>query len=227
VIIPVRDHGRYLAEAIDSVLVQTHRPDEIIVVDDGSRDDTAAVAARFVPAVTYVRQEAQGLGAARDRGIRVSSGDYLAHLDADDVWTQDKLERQLDAFARDPELDLVGAEMEEFFSPDAGPEVRATVRCRPWPQASYSASVIVVTRAAFLRVGFYETEWRVGTDLSWFLRARDAGLRTAVVPRVLARRRLHAGNTSLRNREFSRERVQILKLALDRRRARETGGGEP
>jgi len=225
VVIPVYNQGRHLAEAIESVLAQSRRADEVIVVDS-STDDTATVARRFLPHVRYVFQPRAGIGAARNLGITMSSGDLLAHLDADDVWVPDKLAAQEEALGRDYGLDLVGAEMEEFISPDAGDEIRATVRCLPAPQPSYSASAIVVRREAFLRVGFYETRWRVAADLSWFVRAREAGLRTATVPRVLARRRLHADNTGLRERDRASERVLVLKLALDRRRAHATAAGE-
>ncbi len=219
VVIPVYNQMRYVAEAIDSVLTQTRPADEVIVVDSSS-DRAADVIRPFLRRIRYVFQPPEGVGAARNLGVRMAGGDFFAHLDADDVWTTDKLAAQIDAFARDPELDLVGGEMEEFVSPDVGPEIRDSVRCLPASQPGFSASVIAVRREAFLRVGFYETEWRLGSDLSWFMRAQEAGLKTAMVPRVLARRRLHASNTGLRNREFARERVLVLKLALDRRRAR-------
>ena len=223
VVIPVYNQKRHLAEAIESVLAQSRRADEVIVVDS-STDDTATVARRFLPHIRYVFQPREGIGAARNLGIRMSCGNLIAHLDADDLWGPDKLAVQEEALARDPGIDLVGAEMEEFISPDAAPEIRAALRCLPAPQPSFSASAIVVRREAFLRVGFYETQWRVASDLSWFVRAREAGLKTAMVPRVLARRRLHADNTGLRERELASERVLVLKLALDRRRGRVAAG---
>ncbi len=83
VVIPCFNHARFLAEAIASALAQTYAPVEIVVVDDGSTDDTAAVAARF-PGVRYVHQENRGLAAARNTGLRESRGGYLVFLDADD-----------------------------------------------------------------------------------------------------------------------------------------------
>jgi glycosyltransferase involved in cell wall biosynthesis len=91
----------FIAEAIESVLAQTYTDFEYIVVDDGSSDDTAAIVAAFAPRVSLVRQQNAGPGAARNRGFELAQGDYVAVLDADDVWAIDKLERQVDAMDRE------------------------------------------------------------------------------------------------------------------------------
>jgi glycosyltransferase involved in cell wall biosynthesis len=221
VIIPAYNHGHYLGEAIESVLRQTRRPEEVIVVDS-STDDTASVAKRYLPHIRYTFEPKRGIGSARNAGVRLARGEFLAHLDADDLWVPEKLAVQMEAFARDPDLDLVGGQMEAFFSADASPELREAIFCPPAALDSLSASVIVVKREAFLRVGFYETHWRVAADLNWLLRVRDAGLKTAMIPGVLARRRLHSENSGLRDHEFARERLLALKQALDRRRVRDT-----
>ena len=89
------------------MLRQTRAADEIIVVDDGSTDDTEAVVTGFGERVRYVRQENAGVCAARNRGVAESSGDVIAFLDADDIWHPEKLEKQLEKFAEDPEIGLV------------------------------------------------------------------------------------------------------------------------
>lgn len=107
VIIPVYNGERYLAEAINSALVQTVQPREVIVVDDGSNDATNNIAAEFQEAINLVRQENQGVAAARNRGAGIAKGDFLAFLDADDVWMPEKLEAQLALFAQEQQLGLV------------------------------------------------------------------------------------------------------------------------
>lgn len=101
VVIPCYNHGRYLAEAIESVLAQSWRDVETIVVDDGSTDDTGAVAARY-DNVRYVRQDNRGLAAARNTGARESSGDYLIFLDADDKLTSTAVESGLECHRANP-----------------------------------------------------------------------------------------------------------------------------
>ena len=83
-IVPVYNGARFLAEALESILAQSLPPDEIIVVDDGSTDDTPAVVAAY-GTVDYVRQENRGPAAARNRGVTLARGDFLSFLDADDL----------------------------------------------------------------------------------------------------------------------------------------------
>ncbi|QYO66339.1 glycosyltransferase family 2 protein [Leptolyngbya sp. 7M] len=116
VVIPTYNYGRYIAEAIGSALGQSLAPAEIIVVDDGSADDTAAVVAGFGDAVKYIRQENAGVSAARNRGVAGSSGELIAFLDADDIWEPTKLEKQAALFRADSDIGLVHCGMREFDS---------------------------------------------------------------------------------------------------------------
>ncbi len=106
VIIPSYNSASILCDAIASVLAQTVPPDEIIVVDDGSRDKTADVCRTFGKAVRYLRQENGGASVARNTGIAASHGDWLAFLDADDLWEPAKLETQLAALQQQSEADF-------------------------------------------------------------------------------------------------------------------------
>ncbi len=105
VIIPSYNSAEILPDAIRSVRAQTRPADEIIVVDDGSVDDTAAVCGQFDD-VLYVRQENGGASTARNTGIERSGGDWLAFLDADDIWDPKKLEMQIAALEENPEADF-------------------------------------------------------------------------------------------------------------------------
>src|SRR4051812_26931964 len=107
VIIGVFNGEPYLREAIESVLAQTYSPVELIVVDDGSEDATGALATGFGRRLHYVRQPNGGMGAARNTGLSLATGDYLAFLDADDRFLPDKLERQMAVFEADPSVDMV------------------------------------------------------------------------------------------------------------------------
>ncbi|MEI6494515.1 MAG: glycosyltransferase [bacterium] len=115
VIIPTYNSGAYLAEAVNSVLRQTKPAQEIIVVDDGSTDHTKAILQSFIDQkqVDYIRQENSGPAAARNRGIKLAKSDFIAFLDADDVWLENKLELEL-PFFDDPEVGLVYGQRLEF-----------------------------------------------------------------------------------------------------------------
>ena len=97
-IIPVYNGQRFLAESLDSIFAQTYRPLEVIVCDDGSTDGTAHVAAEYPQPLVYIHQPNQGSPRARNCGIRAAKGDFLAFLDADDLWRSEKLTRQMARF---------------------------------------------------------------------------------------------------------------------------------
>src|SRR5437867_3944003 len=95
VIIPVRDGTAYIASAIESVLAQTRPAGEVLVIDDGSKDETAGIVSRFSSrGIRLIQQPARGAAAARNAGVKVARHELLAFLDADDLWTFTKLEQQ-------------------------------------------------------------------------------------------------------------------------------------
>src|SRR5437763_447547 len=106
VIIPAYNFARYVPEAIDSVLAQTYAPFEVIVVDDGSTDDTPKVLAAYGNRIRAIRQVNQGVAAARNTGLAAAGGEYVAFIDSDDTWEPRKLQLQMDRFDADPDLGL-------------------------------------------------------------------------------------------------------------------------
>jgi glycosyltransferase involved in cell wall biosynthesis len=221
VVVPVHDGERYLHEALDSVGAQTYRRTELIVVDDGSTDASGEVARRFGARVD--RRPHGGAAAARNRGLELARGDCVAFLDADDVWAHDKLERQLAALSRDSGVDLVFGHLRQFVSPDLATEVAARLRWEPGALPGRLPSALLARRTAFERVGPFAVDWRVGELMEWLLRAREQGLREAMVPEVVVHRRLHPVSSSLRHRGSITDHAHILKRAIDRRRARAGG----
>jgi glycosyltransferase involved in cell wall biosynthesis len=210
VIIPVRDGERYLAEAVRSVLDQSYEQVDPIVVDDGSQDGTADVARGFEDALRYVRQAPAGTAAALNRGIGLARGPFLAFLDADDLWTPRKLELQVAALARDPGLDIVFGHVRQF---------RDLVSAPAEPQPGLSKGTMVVRRESFERVGAFDTAWRVGDFVDWYARAEDRGLVSTMLPDVVMLRRLHAGNSTLRDSGALVDYARVARAALERRRA--------
>jgi glycosyltransferase involved in cell wall biosynthesis len=114
VVIAAYNAARYLPETLESALAQTHAHREIIVIDDGSTDETAARVASYRSRVTYIRRAHGGLAAARNAGLRMVRGDYIALLDADDLWKPEKLEVQLDVARRHPESGLIACDGVQF-----------------------------------------------------------------------------------------------------------------
>jgi glycosyltransferase involved in cell wall biosynthesis len=174
VIIPTYNYGRFVAEAIESALGQTRPPVEVIVVDDGSTDETADVVRRFGERVRYIRQENLGVCAARNRGVAESSGEFIAFLDADDTWEPMKLEKQIAVFESDAEIGLVHCGMREFDS-DTGETIALHVEGqRGWiadelllwerPAIVGPGGTIMVRRDVFDAVGGFDERMRVSED---------------------------------------------------------------
>jgi glycosyltransferase involved in cell wall biosynthesis len=225
VVIPVRDGERYLAEALESVLGQTIAPADVVVVDDGSQDETTAVASRYAPQVRCVSQPAQGIGAARNRGVAEVRGEFLAFLDGDDKWPASRLERQLAAFSDVTQPDVVFGQVEQFVSPELPPDARAGLVCPDTPQPAFLANTMLVPRAVWDRVGPFSTTAVRSEFLDWLLRARELGLREILLEDVVLRRRLHASNHGRVMQASGAEYALTLKRALDRRRAAQVPDG--
>jgi glycosyltransferase involved in cell wall biosynthesis len=219
VVIPAYNCARYLPAAIDSALRQSLPPVDVIVVDDGSTDGTGHAAAGFGTQVACLRQENQGPGAAKNAGIAVASGDLLAFLDGDDLWTAGKLAAQAAALAARPDLDMVFGHVEEFYSEDLPAPLRERLKLRPGAMPGIVPGTLLIRRGAFDCVGPFHPEARMGDFMEWYLRATDARLSQLMLDDVLLRRRVHADNMGARERDRRPEYARILKAALDRRRA--------
>jgi len=111
IIIPTYNYAQYICEAIESVLNQTYKDFEIIVVDDGSTDNTKEVIKPYLNKIKYIYQQNSGPSAARNRGIKEAKGEYIAFLDADDIWLAQKLELQIKFMEKEKEVGLIFSDM--------------------------------------------------------------------------------------------------------------------
>jgi glycosyltransferase involved in cell wall biosynthesis len=224
VVIPVFNGEAYLAAAIESALAQDYRPREIIVVNDGSTDASAAIAGSY-PEVHCISQPNRGLAGALNSGVRGARGRYLAFLDADDLWLPGKLSRQAAVLDREPELDIVFGHFRKIYGPE-GPETIAAGGLRDRELLpGYVKGTALVRRASFARVGPFDTGLRLGDFIDWFARAQDLGLRMRMLPEAVLLRRVHDRNISRLHRASRSDYVRILKAALDRRRRAASPGG--
>jgi glycosyltransferase involved in cell wall biosynthesis len=219
-IVPVFNGERYLAEALDSIFAQTYRPLEIIIADEGSTDRTAEIVATFADQVRYLKQNNAGPAAARNLGIRVASGEFIAFLDADDLWHPEKLSRQTARFAARPELSYCVAHVQNFWIPELRQEEKRFCEQRiSKPLPGYVTSTLPVRRDFFDAVGPFNAALHHADDTDWFLRARERGGGMELLPDVLLYRRLHADNLSRVRASQSREQyLEVIKAVLDRRR---------
>ena len=209
VIVPVFNGARFVREALDSILNQTYQPVEIIVVDDGSNDATAEVLDEFGPRVRRVSQAHSGQSVARNRGVELATGRYLAFLDADDLWPAEKLAAQVTILEEDPECDLLFGHAAQFRQNGGGESE---------PMPGHVPGTLMARRDVWMRVGPLRSDVRVGEFLDWMLRARQQGMHERMDGRMWLRRRIHEDNLGVRERDARGDYLRLLKDAMDRRR---------
>ena len=179
-VIPTYNAAPYIAQSVDSVLAQTFAPCEIIVVDDGSTDDTARVLAPYGEKIKYIYQKNQGEPAARNTGIRAATGDYIAFLDADDLWVPEKLELQMQYVAAHPECAMVYTDMMTF---DQHGIVDPSVKVRfniTFPSGNifralfyetlFGSGSVVFRKSCVDTIGYFDESFLIGSDYEMWLR---------------------------------------------------------
>jgi len=219
VIIPVFNGEKYIREAIRSVFNQTYRNYEIIVVDDGSTDSTRKVINGLKnDSIRYYYQERRGAGSARNTGVMKSKGEFLAFLDADDLWLESKLFSQTKSLRKDATIDMVFTLLEQFVSSDLDENCHKKYLGLLKNQVGVLPSTVLIKKASFYKVGLFESTWNVGEFVDWYARAMNMGLKSHVIDDVLARRRIHGNNISLLTEASKRDYIRILQRKIIRQR---------
>ena len=219
VVIPAYNAEAFIASAIDSVLAQSYRLLEIIVVDDGSTDATARIAESYGAPVTCFRRENSGPPVARNRGILAAQGEYIGFLDADDLYEPGRIDLQVSKLHHNPGIDIViGGVIREQLA--TGPdEPMAFKPMEPDPHTYIALGLCLMRREIFERVGVLEPSLRHCDDWDWMMRARELQVPMLMHDEIVLRVRLHWNNLT-RDREQGTYYLSIMmKRSLDRRRA--------
>jgi len=206
VVIPVHNGARFLAEAIEAVQAQTYPSIELLVVDDGSTDETPAVIDRYAE-VRHLRQENAGPSAARNLGIDHALGAYLTFCDADDRFRPTKVAAQVAYLEAHPGAGCVLVGHDTFYEP--GIERAAWER----DEGGTQPQSVLARRAVFDQVGGFDPAFRFAEGIEWLGRVRAAGIGIGVLDEVHVDRRIHGSNLS-----YGREGMQSHLLLAMRRR---------
>lgn len=219
-IVAVYNGERYLSDALESIFAQTYRPLEIIVVDDGSTDGTPDIIAQYGRRIRHLRQPNAGPPAARNAGLRLAKGEFVAFLDADDLWLRAKLARQVERFSQRPELGYCVTYAQNFWMPALWKErVRFRDHRLSSPIPGYVTQTLLARASCFQAVGRFDPSLKHSAKTEWFLRAAKLGVVGEILPDVLVYRRLHGANLSKHEAaESLDEYLHLMKSMLDQRR---------
>lgn len=212
VIVAVKNGERYLKDALDSILAQTYRNYEIIVVDGRSADKTEQIA-RSYENVRFITQSGKGIANAYNSGIDAARGEIVAFLSHDDLWTPNKLAVQVDALACNPQLQYVVAKVRFFLEEGCSIPAGFKKELLEGEHIGHIMETLTVRKSLFDLVGRFNTEYKTAEDTEWFARAIDRNISMAVVPETLLCKRVHNDNLSLSDIE-SNNRL-LLKALRD------------
>ena len=199
VIIPVYNGEKYVKDAIESIFNQSYKSIEIIVIDDGSIDNTASIVSRF-PEVIYFFQENQGVASARNKGLSLAKGEYIAFLDADDTYLIDKLKIHIDnSFENNNVLTI-----EEQYHYNTNEKI--------------GLITMLTSKKVFQYVGDFNLDYVIASDYEWVTRAKELGFQVDIIDDKLLKRRIHTNNLSVVHKLKIKEyRFKIIKESILRK----------
>ena len=219
VVIPVFNGERFIKDAIKSVLSQSYRPLEIIVVDDGSTDKTAENIKEF-PAVKYIFQDNQGVSATRNKGLEAAQGELITFLDHDDILLSDSVSRRVVYMLENPEVWCIISKHRSYLEQDF--DLPPWILESEFIDGAYGFGYLMVKKDVFLKTGGFDPKYRTGELMDFFFRVNDTGQKIAKFPEITVLRRVHGKNLS---KDVTAMRENLLKSAkasiLRKRKMRE------
>ncbi len=224
VIIPVFNGARFLAGALNNVLACGYPSLEIIVVDDGSTDGTAQVAAGFGERVRLLQQRNAGPAAARNRGIQAARTRLVTFLDVDDRWPAERVQEHAGYLAAHPEMALVQGRIQRLQHVPSAATLQEEAEPAEWrasldPYYFVNLGSATFWRATFERVGLFNEALRFNEDTDWFFRAWELRTPKALLPQVALFYRLHAWNMTHAYADSGDSVARLFALHLARQRA--------
>lgn len=219
VILVVRNGARYIAAALASIFQSERKPLEIIVLDGGSTDDTATIAAA-TPLARVISQRSTGIANAYNEAIDIARGELIAFISHDDMWTPGKLDIQAGFMRANSDCLITVGMVEHFLDEGAMPPAGFRRELLAQPHPGWIMESLMARRRAFELVGRFNPDFAVSEDTDWFARARDLDIRSAVLPEVLVRKRVHATNASLNDAKINALLLRAMRSSVERKRAR-------
>ena len=211
ILMPCYNAADFLGQAVASLQAQSCPDWELLVVDDGSQDGSPDRLRELLPQARLMESAHVGIGAALNQARPLVGGDWVAFLDADDLWAPDKLAVQLAALDQHPDWDGVFVGVETFYEVSDRGRVADSASGR-------HRGALLLRRAAYDRMPLFREDLKVGEFVDWMARGEELGLHFGFIDLPLYRRRIHSHNTSRLSAQSASDYLKVVKAALDRRR---------
>ncbi len=227
VIIPTFNRKDFVVEAIESVLTQSVKPYEVIVVDDGSQDGTGELIKQKYPHIVYIYQENKGVSSARNRGIKEAKGDYIALLDSDDLWKKDKLKKHIEFIEKHPEYrvsqtDEVWIRNGKFVNPmKKHKKYGGYIFDKCLPLCIVSPSAVIIKKTVFEDYGYFDETMPACEDYDMWLRVSAFEPIGLLEEKLIVKRGGHKDQLSKSFIGMDRFRVYALEKIINNPNLRE------
>lgn len=220
VILPVFNGEKYVEQAVESVIAQEYEPLELIVVNDGSVDNTERVLEKYKGKIRYYYQQNKGVSAARNKGLEVAMGEFITFIDADDTWPPGKIDLHLSEFEKNDSIGIsIGLSYKCIYEDLHEIEIEEAHRSASFHLLLGSS---LTKKSMFDRVGFFDEDLLLGQDTDWFFRARELNVSIAVIKKVVLYYRKHENNRTNNKQLFNYYVFKVLKKAKDRKQNQST-----
>ena len=216
VIIPVFNGEHFIREAVENVLSQNYPALEIIIINDGSTDGTEAIIKQLPVDVRYFTQDNCGPAAARNKGIRDASGEFITFLDVDDLWPENNLNIMVDEMLKNPEMDVIRgyAQLMEFNKTSGRYDYIGNPK-EAWQDYIGAA---IYRKTAFKKIGLFDSMLRFAEDVDWFMRAHEKKLKMKRLEEISLFVRRHGGNMTEGKNILELNVIKVFKKSLERKR---------
>ncbi|MDC1162018.1 glycosyltransferase [Tenacibaculum sp.] len=217
IVIPAYNAGKNIEDTLTSIYNQDYPNIEVIVVDDGSEDNTADIAKKFD--IIYIYQKNQGKPTAMNTGFSSAKGDFIASIDSDDLWHPEKISKQIQAFNANPQLEIAFCHVKQFLCP----KIEAAEHKFFIPENSeilsgHTTIAMLIKKNAFYRIGAFDETYKFGDFIQWYGRAKDLGITETVLDDVLVFRRIHKSNLGSDQMAAKLSYMKVIKERLKRQK---------
>ena len=210
VIVPVRNGAEDIAECLRSVLDQTYKPLEVIVVDGQSTDETTRIAQSFDGVRVILEQEDPHIATARNLGIKSAKGAFIAIISADDTWAPDKIEIQVKALLGNPGASYCVCRVRNVLADGESAPSGLRPELLETEPVGHMPETLLARAELFDRVGLFDRSAGLAEDVEWFARVRDAGEEVCIIDQALLFKRVRADSLSYRSPEALRDVAAML-----------------